>query len=597
MRDRSDDAPSSDGFFRYLLTDEFADTEILMWVVFEGIDGSGKTTLSNRVAGKLRDAGLPVEHLREGGKFSSTVTQAIRELGRDARNLELTPQAELLLNVTREVQLLEEMTRPALRKPGVVIADRFLYSAEVLARFGRGLPEGWVSGVLGAAAPGLAPDLVVLVDVDPHLARARRRVSKVMAGDRKPPSRKGQAGVGLQHRMRAGYLELAGRDPERWVVIENDGDLEESVGAVFALIEDAAKNGARAAIGRYRGKAVPAERETRAENVHVRDLNEATTRFLQWIDARAEGEPQIAAHFLGGLFGAGVDERRVALVARAPEALLAGLATLDDESSWQIRDRLLGRAPERVARSLEGFAGGHPRARRMRDILRDVVPGAVLESLDGIDDETAWRLREELYASAPDLAAASTTRITAPRAWVLRDRWLGERGRSLADQETARLACKAVTGVDDERAWHLRKQAWAAAPVAALASIGALTSARAWKWRQQWVERAPKAVFATLRRLDDARAHDLRERWAAACKEALDSLQDLGDDRAFALRERCADLWPSTVVKSLGPHADSPRGRALTLAQLARHGADVSLLKHATAIALGAHVLAPPSLD
>ena len=112
-----------------------------MFVVFEGIDGSGKTTVSNSVARKLREAGLSVEHLREGGKFSSRVTQAIREFGRDVRNLELVPEAEFFLYVTRDVQLLEEKTRPALGRADVVIADRFLYSAEVLARFGRGLPE------------------------------------------------------------------------------------------------------------------------------------------------------------------------------------------------------------------------------------------------------------------------------------------------------------------------------------------------------------------------------------------------------------------------------------------------------------------------
>src|SRR3954463_12504579 len=115
-----------------------------MFVVFEGIDGSGKTTVSNLVAERLRSGGLTVEHLREGGKFSSQVTQSLREFGRDVRNIDLVPQAEFFLYVTRDVQLLEEMTRPALGRADVVIADRFLFSAEVLARFGRGLDEEFV---------------------------------------------------------------------------------------------------------------------------------------------------------------------------------------------------------------------------------------------------------------------------------------------------------------------------------------------------------------------------------------------------------------------------------------------------------------------
>ena len=64
-----------------------------MFIAFEGIDGSGKTTLSNRVAATLRERGLTVEHAREGGLFASRVTQAIRDLCRDARNLALVPRA------------------------------------------------------------------------------------------------------------------------------------------------------------------------------------------------------------------------------------------------------------------------------------------------------------------------------------------------------------------------------------------------------------------------------------------------------------------------------------------------------------------------
>ena len=85
-----------------------------MFVVFEGIDGSGKTTVSNMVAERLRAGGLSVKHLRAEGKFVSVVSEAIRELGRDARNIELVPQAEFLLYVARDVQLIEQALRPAL---------------------------------------------------------------------------------------------------------------------------------------------------------------------------------------------------------------------------------------------------------------------------------------------------------------------------------------------------------------------------------------------------------------------------------------------------------------------------------------------------
>ena len=214
-----------------------------MFVVFEGIDGSGKTTVSNLAVERLRARGLSVKHLRAEGKFVSSVSEAIRSLARDSRNLELDPRAEFLLYVARDVQLIEEALRAALRTHDVVVADRFLYTAEVLGRYGRGLPASYTTPVLQAAAGGLEPDLVVLIDVDPVLARARRKASKLVTRDSRPPSRKGLSGVGLQHRVRRGYLELAAAVPSRWFVANNEQVLEETVARVAGLVERAVREG------------------------------------------------------------------------------------------------------------------------------------------------------------------------------------------------------------------------------------------------------------------------------------------------------------------------------------------------------------------
>ena len=177
-----------------------------MFIAFEGIDGSGKTTLSNRVAAALREHDLTVEHAREGGWFASRVTQSIRDLCRDARNLALVPRAELLLYVAREIQLAEEIVVPALTRADVVITDRYLYTAEVLARQIRRLPEATIRSIIDDAADGVWPDMVVLVDVDPSVARGRRKVAKMMAREQRPASRKGLAGSGLGQHLREGYL-------------------------------------------------------------------------------------------------------------------------------------------------------------------------------------------------------------------------------------------------------------------------------------------------------------------------------------------------------------------------------------------------------
>jgi dTMP kinase len=426
---------------------------------------------------------------------------------------------------------------------------------------------------------------VVLVDIDPHLARARRQVSKILTPDKRPPSRKGLGGAGLQHRFREGYRQLAARDPERWAVIENDQALEIGVERITSLISESLVHGVPRAMARRPARARPAPPP-------LTSTSEALTSFLRWIDERASGEPSVAAYFLTGIWGPGIDERRQALAERATDTMITGLAGLDDEVSWQLRDRFAARSPQRVARSLSAIPGIHPRALPLRRALRAAAPAEVLLSLDFLDDDEAWRLRDELAPAAPELAAASTMRIGTARAWALRERWLADRGGlpALAEYETARLMCKAVSGLDDDRAWELRKAAREAAPIAALASLTYLGSDRAFRWREKWAQRAPKAIFNSLRRSDDPRAWELRERMAASCKEAIDSIQDLDGPRAWALRERCADVWPSTVVKSLGPLADGPRGRELTERQLKKYPGNVSLLKHAAAIAVGAHV-------
>jgi dTMP kinase len=559
-----------------------------MFVVFEGIDGSGKTTVSNQVAERLRAEGLTVEHLREGGKFTSPVTQALREFGRDVRNLDLTPEAEFFLYVTRDVQLLEEMTRPALGRADVVIADRFLYSAEVLARHGRGLPEGYVRPVLQAAARGLEPDLVILIDIDPHIARARRRVAKLRTADRRPPSRKGLGGVGMQHRFREGYRELAAGDPGRWVVVDNDRELDTTVALVADVIGTAARRGVSAAMALARTEAPTSGPAL----LPPATIEEGLARFLRWVDQRMDREPHTAAYLLAGLHGAEIDERRRKLLPVAADTLLTGLAGLTDPVSWELREALAPTMPGPVARTIGSLCRLTAEAAALRARLVERAPLDVMLSLETDDDDEAWRLRERLWDSDPDAVVSTLGRLPGARAWALRERWLALRGQvdELASFEAARAIGRSLTGLDDDRAWELRKALRAVAPVSALASIKFLLSDRAWKWRARYLARAPKTVFETLARVDDPRAWAMRAELAPLVKEAIDSMNGLDGEPAWQLRELHGDRWPSTVVKTLGPLADTPRGRALCERLLGRHPSNLSLLKHVAAIAVGAHL-------
>jgi dTMP kinase len=566
-----------------------------MFVVFEGIDGSGKTTISNRVATALSAEGLSVKHLREGGKFVSPVSEGIREFGRNAQNLELAWQAEFLLYVARDVQLIHEALRPALTDHDLVLADRFLYTPEVLGRHGRRLPESFTRPILTAAADGLEPDLVILVDVDPTFARARRKLRKLGEQQAKPPSRKGLSGVGLQQRLRRGYLAMADEHPERWVVLENQGSLEHSVQRAVDLIRHAHREGAARAITRFRGSTPRAA----AARAPLKTPEEALQAFLSVVDGLAEREPRVAAYMLGGMHGAHVDQRRRALFEQAPDAVLAATDDLDDDVSFDLRRRASAQHPGLALRSL-GLALQTPAGWRLWQELAELAPADALACLTGLDDERAWQARERYGQGQPAFGAivlGSLSGLASARAWELRDRLYQARQADLdTSYELSRVLAKSVTGLADERAWKLRRQARKLAPVAALSSLTGVTDPESWQWRADSLRKAPKVVMSTLRGCFTEAAWQMRVEVATDCKEALDGLQGLDLEPAWNLRAGNIDIWPSTVVKTLGALADRGRGKELVERQLAAYPDNVSLLKHVSSIALGLHRRANTSI-
>jgi len=566
-----------------------------MFIAFEGIDGSGKTTLSNRVAAMLRARGVGVEHAREGGWFASRVTQSIRDLCRDARNLALVPRAELLLYVAREVQLAEEVVRPALARADVVITDRYLYTAEVLARHVRRLPDATIRPIIDDAAAGLWPDLVFLVDVDPSVARGRRKVAKLLSREQRPASRKGLAGSGLGQRLREGYLALAATDPVRWVIIDNsDADLDQIVARICDTILAARAEGVPAAIARAREPhADRADEMATRRGVAIASPEEALTAFLEWVDGRAGHEPTLAAYVLAGLAGGEIDDRRLGLAARVPRVIARGLRGLSDAVSWRLRKSLAEAAPHEVALSLVEQAAEAPAAWTLRELLAEIAPAEVCASLRGLDDETAWALREPLYQRTPADVLMSLALLDGIRAWGWRERWICERGgldAAVAGYLGARAAARSVTGLDDDRAWAVRKAARAAAPVPAIASLAGLTSDRAWRWREKMLGRAPKTVLSTIVGLDDGRAWAMRVAMASSCREALDSLIGLDHPTAWELRENHLELWPACVIKSLGVLVSGERGKGLLQRALALFPDNISLLKLAAGIATGGNL-------
>lgn len=141
------------------------------FLVVEGPDGAGKTTLAKRLAVRLRDAGLTVVEVREPGgtPLAEMARRAVLDPG-----LRASPLAELFLMLSARADLVTKVIGPALAAGQVVVSDRFELSTEAYQIAGRGLPRQPVQAANRLATGGLKPDLTLVLDVPAKVGLGRR---------------------------------------------------------------------------------------------------------------------------------------------------------------------------------------------------------------------------------------------------------------------------------------------------------------------------------------------------------------------------------------------------------------------------------------
>lgn len=201
--------------------------ELAPFIVFEGTEGSGKSTQAALLADALRRDGAAVVSTREPG--GTAIGEQIRAILLDPGNCAILAETEALLYAAARAQHVREVVRPSLEAGSVVVSDRFLDSSLAYQGAGRGLSRERLLAIQELATGGLRPDLRVLLDLPVGLGLERRmataEVNRLDAEDRL-----------FHERVRRAFLEMAAADPGGWAVIDGSGDKGDVARSVAAEV-------------------------------------------------------------------------------------------------------------------------------------------------------------------------------------------------------------------------------------------------------------------------------------------------------------------------------------------------------------------------
>lgn len=200
-----------------------------MFISFEGIDGSGKSTQLTLLREVLEAEGETVLTIREPG--ATMLSESIREILLSNKQ-SITSTAELLLFSSARTQLVETIIEPALHEGKIILCDRYVDSTTAYQGYGRQLNMEQVRQCNAIATRGILPHVTFFIDV--AYERAQQRMQFTPGSTE--PDRMERSGREFFERVRDGYLEIAAQEPERFVVIDGHRERQQIHADIVSIV-------------------------------------------------------------------------------------------------------------------------------------------------------------------------------------------------------------------------------------------------------------------------------------------------------------------------------------------------------------------------
>src|SRR5215472_8433571 len=207
-----------------------------LFITFEGIEGSGKSTQILLLEQRLRSLGRKVRLVREPG--GTPIGEEIRHtLKHSKANAAMTGEAELLLMNASRAQLVRELIRPALAAGEIVLCDRFYHSTIAYQGYGRQLDLKQVEVIIDVAVGDTRPDITLFLHVPHEVSEQRRLARQPTLPLHLQRDRIEEAGQSFFERVAKGYEALVSAEPRRVKQIDADGTVEKVQTSIWAHVQ------------------------------------------------------------------------------------------------------------------------------------------------------------------------------------------------------------------------------------------------------------------------------------------------------------------------------------------------------------------------